>query len=251
MCLRYSSSVVAPTARSSPRASIGLSRLPRRDGAFGRAGPDDRVQLVDEEHDLALAELDLVEHRLEPLLELAAVFRSGEERADVERPDALALQPLGDVAGDDPLREPFDDRRLPDARLADQHGIVLRPARQHLDRPADLLVAADHRVELSLLGEGGQIAAVLLECLVRALGILLGDALATSHLLERSEELFARHDVEREQEMLDGHELVAERAHLVGALSRHAGERRRTRAAERTPETDGSCARRASASARR
>ena len=27
MCLRYSSSVVAPTARSSPRASIGLSRL--------------------------------------------------------------------------------------------------------------------------------------------------------------------------------------------------------------------------------
>ena len=28
MCVRYSSSVVAPTARSSPRASIGLSRLP-------------------------------------------------------------------------------------------------------------------------------------------------------------------------------------------------------------------------------
>src|SRR5256714_820366 len=28
MCLRYSSSVVAPTARSSPRASIGLSMLP-------------------------------------------------------------------------------------------------------------------------------------------------------------------------------------------------------------------------------
>ena len=28
MCLRYSSSVVAPIARSSPRASIGLSRLP-------------------------------------------------------------------------------------------------------------------------------------------------------------------------------------------------------------------------------
>ena len=28
ICLRYSSSVVAPTARSSPRASIGLRRLP-------------------------------------------------------------------------------------------------------------------------------------------------------------------------------------------------------------------------------
>ena len=135
MCLRYSSSVVAPTARSSPRASIGFSRLRRVDGALGRAGADDRVQLVDEEDDLALGRVLIsCEHGLEPLLELAAVLRAGEQRADVERPDALALQPLGHVAGDDPLGEPLDDRRLADAGLADQHRVVLRAAREHLDR---------------------------------------------------------------------------------------------------------------------
>ena len=123
------------------------------------------------------------EHGLEPLLELAAVLRAGEQRADVERPDALALQALRDVARDDPLREPLDDRRLADARLADQHRVVLRAPREHLDHAADLLVAPDHRVELALLGELGQVAAELLERLVGALGILRRDPLAAAHLL--------------------------------------------------------------------
>src|SRR4029450_5700627 len=117
-------------------------------GALGRTGADDRVQLVDEDDDLAGGVRDLLEYGLQPLLELAPVLRAGEQAADVERPDALPLQRLGDVAGDDSLREPFDDRGLADAGLADQDGIVLRPAREHLDDAADLLVAADDRVEL-------------------------------------------------------------------------------------------------------
>ena len=129
----------------------------------------------------ALAGLDLLEHRLEPLLELAAVLRARDERAEVERPHALALQPFGDVAGDDALREPFDDRRLADARLADQHGVVLRAPREHLDHAANLLVAADHRIELAALRLLGQVAAELLERLVGALGVLRRDALAAAH----------------------------------------------------------------------
>ena len=58
------------------------------------------------------------------------------------------------------------------AGLADQHRVVLRAAREHLDRAPDLLVPPDHGVELALLGERGQVAAVLLERLVRALGVL-------------------------------------------------------------------------------
>ncbi len=146
-----------------------LEQVRRVDRALGRARADDRVQLVDEEDDLALGVLDLGEHGLDPLLELAAVLRAGEQRADVERPDALALQALGHVAGDDPLREPLDDRRLPHAGVADQHRVVLRAAREHLDHAPDLLVAADDRVELALLGELGQVAAELLERLVGAL----------------------------------------------------------------------------------
>ena len=53
--------------------------------AFGRAGADDRVHLVDEGDHLALGVGDLLEHCLEALLELAAVLRAGHHRAQVER----------------------------------------------------------------------------------------------------------------------------------------------------------------------
>ena len=56
------------------------------------------------------------------------------------------------VALHDAQRQPFGDRRLADARLADEHGVVLRAPREHLDHAANFLVAADHRVELALAG---------------------------------------------------------------------------------------------------
>ena len=60
------------------------------------------------------------------------------------------MQHLGDVAVDDVLREAFDDGGLADARLAEQHGVVLRAAREDLHDALDLLAAADDRVELAL-----------------------------------------------------------------------------------------------------
>src|ERR671923_163586 len=48
-----------------------LEQVARVHRALGRAGTDDGVQLVDEQDDLALAVLDLLQDRLEPLLELA------------------------------------------------------------------------------------------------------------------------------------------------------------------------------------
>src|SRR5204863_9301861 len=77
----------------------------------------------------------------------------------------------GNVAVDDALSQAFDDRGLADAGITDQHWVVLGPAREDLDHSADLLVATDDRVELSLLGLGGQVAAELLERLHRVLGI--------------------------------------------------------------------------------
>ena len=196
------------------------------DSAFGSAGADDRVQLVDEEDQLAFGVLDLGEHSLQPLFELAAVLRTGEQGAHVERPDTLALQPFGHVAGNDALRKPFDDRRLAGARLADQHRVVLRAPREHLDHAADLLVAADDRVELALLGGLGQVAAELRERLVGALGILRGDALAAAHRLDLRLELLARNDVEREQQMLGRDVVVLHALRLVDRLVEDARERR-------------------------
>src|SRR3989304_4439618 len=80
MCFRYSSSVVAPTVCSSPRASIGFS-----------------------------------------------IFQ--ESIPPSPRPQAFA------AAGDT------------DPRLAEGVRVVLRAPREHLDDAADLVVAADYRIE--------------------------------------------------------------------------------------------------------
>ncbi len=156
--------------------------------AFGRARADDRVQLVDEQDDLALGVLDLLEHGLEPLFELAAELGAGDERAQVEGDDLLVLERLGHVAANDPLGEAFDHGRLADARLADQHRVVLGAAAQDLDDAADLLVAADHRVELARPRLGREVAAVLLEGLVRGLGVLARDPLAAADARQRLED---------------------------------------------------------------
>src|SRR5207248_5662886 len=62
----------------------------RVDRALGRAGADEVVELVDEQDDVA-ALLDLLHDLLQPLLELAAVFRTGDEGGEVEGVDLLAL----------------------------------------------------------------------------------------------------------------------------------------------------------------
>src|SRR5206468_11810065 len=70
------------------------------DRALGGASADDRVQLVDEDDQLALGRADLGEDRVQALLELPAVLRARDQRADVQLPDALALQPFRDAARD-------------------------------------------------------------------------------------------------------------------------------------------------------
>ena len=158
-----------------------LEHVRRVHRPFGGARADDGVELVDEEDDLPVRVGDFLQHRLQPLLELAAVLRAGDERAHVERDDLLVLQPFGHVLPDDALREPFDDGRLADAGLADEHRVVLRPAREHLDDAADLVVAADDRIELALARELGEVAAVALERLIGALGVLARHALRAAH----------------------------------------------------------------------
>ena len=140
------------------------------DRALGRARADEVVELVDEQDDVAPLH-DLLHDLLQALLELAAVLGAGDERGEVERVDLLVLQQLGHLVRGDPGGEALDDGGLADARLADQHRVVLRPAREDLHQPLDLGLAADHRVELALGGLLRQVAAELVEQL-RALRLL-------------------------------------------------------------------------------
>ncbi len=132
------------------------------DRALGATGADQRVQFVDEQHHV-LGAAHLGHHRLDALLELAAVLGAGDHHREVEHDQALAAQDLGHGALDDALRQAFDDRGLADAGLAEQHRVVLGPARQDLHDTFDLAVAADHRVQLALAGEVGQVAAERVE----------------------------------------------------------------------------------------
>ena len=73
----------------------GLEHVAGIHGAFGLAGADHGVQLVDEQDDLAFLLGEIVEHGLEALFELAAELGAGDQRAHVEREDALVLEPSG------------------------------------------------------------------------------------------------------------------------------------------------------------
>ena len=114
-----------------PQFTAGEGRLEQVAGArrpLGLARTDHGVEFVDEEDDAAFGGGDFAQHGLQALLELAAVFGAGQQRAHIERHDAGTAHGFGAVTADDALREPFDDRRLAHAGFADEHGVVLRAA---------------------------------------------------------------------------------------------------------------------------
>ena len=213
--------------------ATGQGRLEQIAGVhrpLGLAGPNHRVQLIDKEDDLPGRLGDGADDRLEAFLELAAVLRTGDQRAHVERNELLVLQCFGYVARQDALREPLDDGRLAHAGFADEHGVVLRPPGEHLHAAADFLVAADDRIELALAGGFNQVAAVAFERLIRVFGVLRVDAGASADFLEGREDVVAlggveledllgvaRHVREREQQVLGRDVLVL---HAVGFLLR-------------------------------
>ena len=171
-----------------PAGERGLEHVRGVHRALGRAGADERVELVDEEDDRALRLLDLLQDGLQAVFELAAVLGAGDHRAEVERNDALVLEALGNVAHVDAPRETLDDGRLADAGLADQDGVVLRPPRENLNDAPDLLVASHDGIDLAAPREIRQVARIALQGLVLVLGIRIGDPRRAADLLERLQE---------------------------------------------------------------
>src|SRR5690606_29083611 len=106
------------------------------------------------------------------VLEFATVLRTGDQRAHVERDNALGLQVLRHIALDDSDRQTFRNGGLPHAGFADEDRIVLRAAGKNLEDAADLVVAPDDRVDLALTREVVQVARKTLERLIAALGML-------------------------------------------------------------------------------
>ena len=66
-----------------PAGEHGLQQVAGVHGPLGFARADDGVQLVDEEHDLALGALDFFQDRFQPFFELAAELGTGDQRSHV------------------------------------------------------------------------------------------------------------------------------------------------------------------------
>ena len=211
----------------------GLEHVARIHAAFCLAGTYQRVQFVDEDDVQSFGGGDLLHHGLETLFELAAELRASDQCAEIERHQLLVAQPLGHVAADDALGESLGNGGLAYARLADEHRIVLRSAREHLNNATDFFIAADHGIELALAGGLGKIARELLDRLVLPFGRLVGDLVRSAHELERVEQGLAmctdrgQHTRavgafgvgQRQQQVFGGDVLVAERlGFLLGGI---------------------------------
>ncbi len=182
--------------------AAGQRRLEQVGGiraAFRLARADHRMQFVHEQNDFAAGVVDFAEHGFQTFLEFAAELGAGDQSAQVERNDAFIAEALRHIALDDPQRQPFGDRRLADARFANQYRIVFRAARQHLDHATDFLIAADDRVELALAGPFDQIDAELSQRLVFVLGTLVGDSRRTADRQQRLPHIVIAHALHAEQ----------------------------------------------------
>ena len=182
------------------------------------------MQLVDKDDELAFGLGDFLQYCLEPLLEFTAELGPGDERAQIQRDEALVLQTFGDVAVGDALRETLRYGSLAHTRLTDQHRIVFSATRKNLNDAANFFVTADYRIELALAGSIGEITGVALECLVLILRSLVGNAMRSPYLLQCFQEaVVARPDAvqeisalgafdirERQQKMLRGNKLVSQ-----------------------------------------
>ena len=146
------------------------------DRAFGRAGADERVHLVDEQDDVFGVD-HLFDDLLEALLELATVLAARNERRHVERDQALAAQDVRHLVGDDELGEALGHGGLAHARLADEQRVVLLAAAQDLHHALDLARAADDRIELAVARLLREVGAELLEHAV-GLRTALGERVA-------------------------------------------------------------------------
>ena len=141
-----------------------FEHIARINRAFGLARADHGVNLVDKHDGLTGVLLNLVQYGFQALLKIATVLRTGQQCRHVQHQNALVFQAVGHLAVDDALRQTLNDRGFTHARLTDQHRIVFAATLQNLDRAANLVVAANHRIELAAAGAFGQIQCVFFQC---------------------------------------------------------------------------------------
>ena len=120
-------------------------------------------------------------HRFQAVFKLAAILRSGDHRAQIQRDDSLPLERFRHIACDNALRQTFHDRGLTNTRFANKNRIVFRSPGKDLNNAPDFFVATDHRIELSFARQFREIPRVSLQRLILSFRILIGDLLRAAN----------------------------------------------------------------------
>ena len=123
---RYSLYVVAPMHFSAPVDSAGFSRLDAS-SVPPDAAPAPMIVWISSMKRIDFGIVgELLQHRLQALLEVAAVLGAGKQRAHVERVHLVFAQQLGHVALVDAAREPSAIAVLPTPASPTSSGLFLR-----------------------------------------------------------------------------------------------------------------------------
>src|SRR5258708_4951140 len=170
----------------------GLEHVGGIHGAFRGAGAHQRVQFVDEQNNLSFGFGNFFQDSFQPVFKFAAEFRSRDQGCQIQGHQALGLQDVRNVSGNNSLRQPFDDGGFAHTGLANQHRVVLGAASKNLHDAADFLVAAYDWVEFGAPRKFGQITRVFFESGVGGFGILRGYALRSTNARESLQNCFVR-----------------------------------------------------------
>mmetsp|Transcript_21834 Transcript_21834/g.35000 ORF Transcript_21834/g.35000 Transcript_21834/m.35000 type:complete len:288 (+) Transcript_21834:1522-2385(+) len=140
-----------------------------RASTAGATRSDQGVDLIDHEDDVLLGLEDLLDHVFQALLKLAAILGASQQPSQIKLDDLLPEQHLRHVASGDAVGQAFSDGRFAHSWLSDQHGVVLLPPSQDLNRALDLLCTADQGVHHAVSSHLSEVSSELHEC--RILGV--------------------------------------------------------------------------------
>jgi hypothetical protein len=110
------------------------------------------VDLINEEDDLSIGALYFFDDGLDPFFKFAFELGSCNQGGDIKDIDLLGEQIFGHVLLDDPPGYPFDDGCFSYTGITDEDGVVLFAAGEDVQDAADLLIAADDRIEFAIEG---------------------------------------------------------------------------------------------------
>src|SRR5690554_2144096 len=82
---------------------------------------------------------------------------------------------------------------FPYAWFTHKYGVVFRSSRKDLHDSADLLIATDHGIQLTLFGSLVQVPGIFIQSIVGGFCILVGDPIISPELCNRFFEVFLSH----------------------------------------------------------